>query len=352
MRILASDIDTDVLRVASAGTYSEDQLRQIPAALRKRWFVRAPGGGGTIDPALRAWIVFRKINFMNTPWPIRTQFDAILCRNVAIYFARDRQRWLFEQLARYLAPTGHLMVGHSENLSMMSDVFEPVGPTTYRRRDAGPRTTKRAPAPASAEEEKPRAATVRPTGTLRTRRRKEVRIGIGGVHASGAPVVIRTVLGSCVAACLFDPVARVGGMNHFMLPDGVPDDGLATRFGIHAMEVLVNRLLALGAERERLRAKVFGAAHVMRGNTRSLRVADHNATFIKQFLANDGIAVVAQRLGGRAALQVLFEPDTGRALVRALDSGELGHLPDDEERYRVEIVREAIATPSGGMTLF
>ncbi|MGH7767165.1 MAG: chemotaxis protein CheD, partial [Candidatus Binatia bacterium] len=92
---------------------------------------------------------------------------------------------------------------------------------------------------------------------------KEVSIHIGGVFASRDPTVVRTVLGSCVSACLFDPLTNVGGMNHFMLPDGEPDGDQPTRYGINAMEVLINEIMKLGGERRRLRAKVFGAGHVL-----------------------------------------------------------------------------------------
>jgi chemotaxis protein methyltransferase CheR len=355
VRILASDIDTNVLRAASAGAYEADRLEQVPAALRERWFRLAKDGSGTIVPMLRDWVVFRQINFMDVPWPIRTQFDAILCRNVAIYFARDTQRWLFENLAAHLAPGGYLMVGHSENLAMMSDLFELVGPTTYRRRQAGARAVARRAVPATARpaDEQPAKRAPATVTMERPTQRREVRIGIGGVHASSEPIVIRTVLGSCVSACLFDPVARVGGMNHFMLPEGVSDDGLATRFGVHAMELLMNRLLQLGADRRRLRAKIFGGAYVMQALTvHAARVPEHNVAFVKRFLETDGIPIVAQRLGGRAALQVLFEPDSGRVLARALTPREIGHLPEDEERYRAQIVRAATTAPSGEVTLF
>jgi chemotaxis protein methyltransferase CheR len=356
VRILASDIDTNVLHTASAGAYDAERLEQVPAALRERWFHLAQDGSGTIAPMLRDWVVFRQINFMDVPWPIRTHFDAILCRNVAIYFARDTQRWLFENLAAHLAPGGYLMVGHSENLAMMSDLFDLVGPTTYRRREAGARAVTRRATPETTARAASKPPVQHPSAvaaTPRAAQREEVRIGIGGVHASNEPIVIRTVLGSCVSACLYDPVARVGGMNHFMLPEGVSDDGLATRFGVHAMELLMNRLLELGADRRRLRAKVFGGAFVMQSlSAHATRVPEHNVAFVKHFLETDGIPIVAQRLGGRAALQVLFEPDSGRVLARALTSREVGHLPEDEERHRIQIVREATKVPSGEVTLF
>ena len=171
--------------------------------------------------------MFRQINFMDVPWPIRTSFDAILCRNVAIYFARDTQRWLFEQLAERLSPRRLPDGRPPENLAMMSDVFEAVGPTTYRRRHADARRDTFQRTAGGRRRIPTDAPRHREAGAADAPCREEIRIGIGGVHASSEPTVIRTVLGSCIA-CLFDPVARVGGMNHFMLPDGVPDDGLAT----------------------------------------------------------------------------------------------------------------------------
>src|SRR6201999_4099775 len=94
----------------------------------------------------------------------------------------------------------------------------------------------------------------------------------GGFHAADEPTVIRTVLGSCVAACVFDAEAGVGGMNHFMLPDGCDEDWVPTRFGTYAMQALVANVIALGGRRERLVAKVFGGAHVLRGDDVSRRI--------------------------------------------------------------------------------
>ena len=94
--------------------------------------------------------------------------------------------------------------------------------------------------------------------------RKQISIHIGGYHASREPSVIHTVLGSCVAVCLFDPVNRVGGMNHILLP-GKADMrhfDVSARYGINAMELLINKMMQLGGSRNRFLAKVFGGAHL------------------------------------------------------------------------------------------
>jgi chemotaxis receptor (MCP) glutamine deamidase CheD len=155
-----------------------------------------------------------------------------------------------------------------------------------------------------------------------------------------------------VAACLFDPISRIGGMNHFMLPQGSLDDGNSTRFGVNAMEKLINEILKLGGERRRLRAKVFGAGHVLNINTAGVSVPEQNALFIKAFLATEGIPIMAQRLGGVNPLQVHFLTDSGKALLRIVGSERVGDVLAEEERYRVDVVKETVQVRDEGITLF
>ncbi|HET9958148.1 MAG TPA: protein-glutamate O-methyltransferase CheR, partial [Polyangiaceae bacterium] len=134
VRILASDIDTEVLQHAAAGEYPTSSLERVPAALRKRWFTSAATHSRQfrIHPELRKLVSFRQINFISEPWPIQSQFDVIFCRNVTIYFNRDVQRRLYERFARLLRPDGFLVAGHSENLHWLSHLFTPQGSTVYR----------------------------------------------------------------------------------------------------------------------------------------------------------------------------------------------------------------------------
>ncbi len=123
---------------------------------------------------------------------------------------------------------------------------------------------------------------------------------------------IATILGSCVAACIRDPDAGVGGMNHFLLPvqpAGTPSAS-AESYGAFAMELLLNRLFQAGARRDRLEAKLFGGARVVQGLS---DVGARNAEFACKFLRNEGIALVSSSLGGECARRVQYWPVSGRA---------------------------------------
>ncbi len=147
---------------------------------------------------------------------------------------------------------------------------------------------------------------------------------VQGEHAVAAQpgVVLTTLLGSCVAVCLHDHHARVGGMNHFLLAE--PDKGTAAeraagfeRYGVHAMEVLVNALLARGAARERLRAHIYGGATMIAGLG---LIGQRNADFARRFVAAEGIALGHCDIGGSHARRVEFLPHDGK--VRALVAGD------------------------------
>ena len=136
VKILASDIDTDVLARAEAATYTRDQVAPVPAPMLTKYFERGRGQHeGTVRLAapVRALIKFRRINFLDDPWPIRTTFDAIFCRNVLIYFDRPTQQRLLTRLLGYLATDGVIFLGHSESAFGLVAGLTPVGATVYRR---------------------------------------------------------------------------------------------------------------------------------------------------------------------------------------------------------------------------
>jgi chemotaxis protein CheD len=124
-------------------------------------------------------------------------------------------------------------------------------------------------------------------------------------------VVLSTVLGSCVAACLRDPEAGVGGMNHFLLPGGKAAKPLeAERYGAYLMELLINGLLKHGARRERMEAKIFGGSRMVEGLS---DIGAENGAFAREFLKNEGIRIVAENLGGRLGRRLEYHPLSGRA---------------------------------------
>lgn len=133
VKILATDIDTNVLQTAMDGVYSEKDVAEIPPAQMKRWFMKgidANAGNVCANKELRGMITFRQLNLLG-PWPMRNQFDFIFCRNVVIYFDKDTQRKLFDRYADILVPEGHIFIGHSESLYKVSERFRLIGQTIY-----------------------------------------------------------------------------------------------------------------------------------------------------------------------------------------------------------------------------
>lgn len=132
-RILATDIDTNVVAKAAGGVYPEAELNGLSRE-RTALFERADAGQVQIPAAARELISFKQLNLMNNPWPMHGPFDAVFCRNVAIYFDKKTQGELFSRLGAILVPDGFLYIGHSENLGAGSNSFRLVGKTIYQAR--------------------------------------------------------------------------------------------------------------------------------------------------------------------------------------------------------------------------
>lgn len=172
----------------------------------------------------------------------------------------------------------------------------------------------------------------------------------GEQHVADDPdVMLTTILGSCVSACLRDPIVGVGGMNHFLLPGGNGSSdiairgGGALRYGVHAMELLVNGLLQRGAQRIRLEAKLFGGARMMNGLT---DIGEMNASFAEKFLQNEGVALIGGSLRGAQGRRIQFWPVSGRARQIMLSA-------DNEGAFRKENRPMAMPiTSSGEVDLF
>jgi chemotaxis protein CheD len=143
----------------------------------------------------------------------------------------------------------------------------------------------------------------------------------GEYFATGREMVLVTVLGSCVCACIRDKISGIGGMNHFMLPDSGQDQnnplGESARYGVYAMEILINQLLKMGAKRSNFEAKVFGGGSVLRGFTVA-NVGERNAEFVLQFLNTEKITVAAQDLLDIYPRKVYYFPSTGLVRVKKL----------------------------------
>jgi chemotaxis protein CheD len=175
----------------------------------------------------------------------------------------------------------------------------------------------------------------------------------GEYYYTPKDMLIVTVLGSCVSACIRDRVSGLGGMNHFMLPDGGGGDpnspvSASARYGTYAMEILINDLLKAGARRENMEAKVFGGGAVLRGFT-AINVGERNAAFVINFLKTEKMRVVAEDLNDVFPRKVYFFPRTGKVLVKKLTQTHNDTLAKREMDYASRLKVEPVG---GDIDLF
>jgi len=177
----------------------------------------------------------------------------------------------------------------------------------------------------------------------RNNERWSARILPGEYFVTRSDEIIQTVLGSCISACVRDPALRIGGMNHFMLPEDItngssswhdPSIGLSTRYGSFAMESLLNDLMKLGAKRERLEVKLAGGGRVLASMT---DVGSRNIEFARNWLHLEGLPIAGEDVGDTHPRRVLYFPATGRVLMFRLRSVDLGEVVNREKQYQTTL---------------
>ena len=180
-----------------------------------------------------------------------------------------------------------------------------------------------------------------------------VKILPGEYYATVRPMLIVTVLGSCVAACIRDKVSGIGGMNHFMLPSisdlGQPSQTTSAQYGTYAMEALINQLLKMGAERKNLEAKVFGGGNLLNSFTVT-KVGERNAKFVRNYLMRERIPIVAEDLLDIYPRKIYFFPDQDVVKVRKLIRLHNDTITQREQEHDKRICDDEIA--NGTVDLF
>jgi chemotaxis protein CheD len=166
-----------------------------------------------------------------------------------------------------------------------------------------------------------------------------VKVFSGDLHVSHAGgEMLTTILGSCVSACIRDPLTGVGGMNHFLLPGDENSDSQVSesaRYGVFAMESLINGILKAGGRKDRFEIKVFGGGNVMNN---SARIGSQNARFIREFLHKEGFRIASEDLEGDYPRRLHYYPDTGKVMLRHLRRKEDMVVVEEEARYKRAIV--------------
>ena len=170
-----------------------------------------------------------------------------------------------------------------------------------------------------------------------------VKILPGEYFVDTEDILVMTTLGSCIAACLWDRNAKVGGMNHFMLPEGTAGDPASGRYGSYAMELLINEMMKRGAARSSLEAKVFGGGQVISGMN-TMNVGERNTRFVMDYLKTERIPVVSKDVLDIYPRKVCFLPASGKAMVKRL-------LPGNPEALVAQdraAVQRAVPAATGG----
>ncbi|WP_456295062.1 chemotaxis protein CheD [Vibrio sp. AK197] len=185
-----------------------------------------------------------------------------------------------------------------------------------------------------------------------------VKLQPGGIYCTEQAEIICTGLGSCVSACIWDDEIALGGMNHFLLPfDNInqqlhwhPDQAatVPSRYGAHAMEMLINYLIAKGASRQRLQVKLFGGAEMM---GRYSKIGEKNVEFILDYVERESLNVVSQDLGGLDPRKIMFDPTSGRAWLKRIPFSEVHLIKQQELHYASELERQA-QLPTDNVELF
>lgn len=161
--------------------------------------------------------------------------------------------------------------------------------------------------------------------------------------------LIMTTLGSCISVCMHDPVIKVGGMNHFLLPadrGGDDKNSFSMRYGNNAMETLLNEILKRGGQKSRLVLKAFGAGSVL--NIKA-NIGEKNQAFLKQYIADEGMKLETCDLGGNLPRGVIFYPSTGKAYVKLLHRASDKKIGNEEEKFRKKLEKQNV---SGDIELF
>jgi chemotaxis protein CheD len=176
----------------------------------------------------------------------------------------------------------------------------------------------------------------------------------GEYLATQDDIVISTVLGSCVAVALHDPTTRTSGMNHFMLPgeldtrDFYADE--SGRYGMFAMELLINDMLKAGARKDRLVAKVFGGGHVL--STSAGNIPDSNIAFAMEFLETERIPVESSNVGGTEARKIFLFVTSNRVLLKRFGGQKAAPVEREETRYLTRIKKRDTKPADDGVTFF
>lgn len=171
---------------------------------------------------------------------------------------------------------------------------------------------------------------------------KKITINIGEYYASKEAATIYTLLGSCVAVCLYDPINRVGGMNHILLPGkaDLKHFDASARFGMNAIELLINAIMGLGGDRRKIVAKAFGGGYVLPSIAEENGMGQKIVGFVKEFLHNERVKIISYDFGDTVIRKVFFHTDTGDVFLKRINSTVYPDVGITEKKWSERLKRE------------
>ena len=317
--IIATDLDTNVLATADKGVYAMDRVERLSPERLKR-FLKGSGsqeGYAAVRPELRRMIQFQQLNLLNASYPVKGPLDVIFCRNVMIYFDKPTQYKILSRFAPMMQEDGLLFAGHSK-ASCTPPIFSAHWARPFMNSPV-------------AHVERQRRSYVQPapdheyvegfaTNLYHDRNFdcQAAKILPGEYFVTTRDMLLVTVLGSCVAACIRDSENGIGGMNHFMLPGRRRQDVVSSsaRYGTYAMEMLINHLLKSAPAAIGWRPKCSAAARAGKPVVEQRRRPQCRVR--AEVPADRKIPVVAKDLLDSYPRKVYYFPNAGRVLVRKL----------------------------------
>lgn len=303
--ILGTDISTRALEQAKLGIYEEDRTEPIPSLLRRKYLLRSKERDKTvvrIAPELRAVVKFRRLNFMDRNFGLRESMDIIFCRNVIIYFDRPTQEAVLDRICNYLNPGGYLFTGHSETLNGMNLPLTPVAHTVYQQTDL-----------LGQNPELPM-----------------LYLKPGELHVTDKPMIVRTLLGSCLAVTMFNRRLGIAAMCHATLPEISLEERRRGNFSERFKYVnavipeMAARLRSYGIRNDEIEVKLFGGAetlHTEGAPNMNQLVGKSNIAAALKILEAEGLRVDTSDAGGAFGRKIFFYTNTGEVLLKRLKSG-------------------------------
>jgi len=177
-----------------------------------------------------------------------------------------------------------------------------------------------------------------------------IMLRVGEYYSSTNAVILHTILGSCIATCIFDTEKKIGGMNHYLLPGMIHSDEILTtelgRYGMYAMELLIGELVKFGAQREHLAAKIFGGGNVLKFRETDGNVTGSNINFAKKFLEFEKIPIINQDTGGDIGRKIMFFTDTGKVFLKKFDIINEPKYLNQENEYKSLIFHNRKVKPA------